>query len=132
MAEQAGFRIGDEFYPFPDNYTLGDSVLIETLTGLDMEEFAEKLAESEGSARIFAGLIGVAVWRQNPRWSSAKAARFVESLDLTTISSEAPEEEPDEDPPSPPPAEDDDGGTLSDGSIEPVSESIALPVSGLA
>lgn len=127
MAQEAGFRIGEEFYPFPDNYRIGDSVLIEMLTGLDMEDFAEALAESESSARVFAGLIGVAVWRQHPRWDLNKVARFVRDLDLSSIGAEGGGEEEEEDPPSPPQT----GGGESDesvsGSSEPAAASTSQP-----
>ena len=128
MPDQAGFRVGEEFYPFPDNYRIGDSVLIEMLTGLDMEDFAEALAEGEASARVFAGLIGVAIWRAHPRWDVNKAARFVHELDLSTITSEAPAEEGEgEDPPSPPQTGGGDNDDSASGSSEPADPSTSPP-----
>lgn len=112
--DQAGFEIAGVFYPFPDSYTIGDSVLVRMLTGMDMEEFGELLADSEGATsdpRLLIGLIGVAVWHKHPRWSVDRAARFVQQTDLDQLGFPESDEEGDAVPPAP------------EGSASPVSES---------
>lgn len=124
MDNEAGFRIDGILYPFPDSYTVGDSVLIKVLSGLDMEDYFEGLAEVQEQAaaltsgqarldpRLFAALIGVSVWRAHPRWSVERATQFVQRIDMDKLVTEQAvesieEETPEGDasPPAPTPTE---------------------------
>lgn len=154
MADEAGFRIDGILYPFPDSYTVGDSVLIKVLGGLDMEDYFEGLADvqeqtealARGQARIdprlFAALIGVSVWRGHPRWSVERVTQFVQGIDMDKLVTEqaatAFEDETPEDDASPPaqtktepePQENSNGaGHLTDASLPSlVDASKAEPV----
>ncbi len=143
MAEdQPGFEIAGAFYPFPDSYTIGDSVLVRMLTGLDMEEFGELLAdsddenaESRSDPRLLIGLIGVAVWHKHSKWSVERVARFVQNTDISLLDfPDAGAEESDALPPDgradgpETETEPDDGSQLpaETSNDEPASDSAAL------
>lgn len=86
----AGFRVGDQTYPLPTRFRLGDPVLIQELTGLPFDEFAELLAdETSRDPRRLIGMVGVAVWQKHERWTRDRALRFVESLDMESLELEA-------------------------------------------
>lgn len=106
---RAGFMIGDAFYPFPTAFRLGDPVLVEELTGLAWDEFVDRLpdendGDKDGTDPVaLIGLVGVAVWQQNPRWRRERVVRFVESIDQGDFTVSAPEpEEENGGPPAPP------------------------------
>ncbi len=99
MAQEAGFKIGDDFYPVPDHFTLGDAVLVKEVAGLEWEEFAAQLDGDGGtSARTLIGLVAVAVAHGEPRWSRDRVLSFVGAVDLRTFE----QVEGDEHPPATP------------------------------
>ena len=80
MADEAGFRLRGEFYPWPEYYDMGDAVVIERVTGMDMEEFAEAAGEAEygtTSMSVMAGMIAAAVRHKHPSWSPKRIAQLV-------------------------------------------------------
>lgn len=105
--ERVGFVIEDRFYPFPVSFRLADPVLVEELTGLGWDEFVDRLPSGEDSADgqgtdpvAMVGLVGVAVWQQNPRWRRDRVLRFIQSIEQNAIEFEAPDEEANGGPPA--------------------------------
>lgn len=98
------FQVGDETYSFPTRYRLGDALLIEELTGLDMEQFGARVDAltkpgAEGDLKALAGMLGVAVWQAHPQWTQARVVAFINDVDFSSFDVKAPEVQAD------PPAE---------------------------
>ncbi len=86
MAQEAGFKIGDDFYPVPDHFTFGDAVLVKEVAGLEWEEFAAELDGNGGtSARTLIGLVAVGVAHSEPHWNRDRVIQFVLAVDLRTF-----------------------------------------------
>lgn len=98
--DKPGFNIGDDFYPFPTNFRLGDPVLVTEVTGMEWNDFAELLDGGDGDPRTMTGLIAVAVWQKHPGWRRERALRYVEGLDLESLTFKQPEEAESADPPT--------------------------------
>lgn len=122
--EKAGFRIEGREYAFPSTFRLGDPVLVKLLTGMEFKDFAAALDDEDQreDPTILVGLIGVAVWQGNPRWTREKVIAYVQRIDLEgfeAFGGEAadppkpaatPEQEPEQEPePEPTTAADSDG-----------------------
>lgn len=92
--EQAGFRVGETFYPWPQAFRLGDPVLIREVTGMSWQEFIDALdGQGMEDPAVLNGMIAAAVWQANPRWKRDRVRAFVEAigfeeLDLKTDSEE--------------------------------------------
>lgn len=93
----ASFKINDVIYPIPTRFRTGDTVLVKELTGLEFEDFAERIddlreaferGEEPSDMLATIGLIGVAVWQSNERWTRDKARRFVENIDIQAVTAE--------------------------------------------
>lgn len=94
MAEE-GFVIGDRTYPFPTSFRLCDPVLVSQLTNMSWHQFVEMLEDAKDGSQdpaSMAGMIGVAVWQGNPRWTRDRVVRFVEQLDMDSVEVVAPDE----------------------------------------
>src|ERR671923_1348639 len=92
--EEAGFEIKDpraergRFYPWPTSFRLGDTVLVEKVTGLPWIEFNDRLPDDDdppetdvdGGADlvVLSGLMAVAIWQQHPQWRRERVVRYVE------------------------------------------------------
>jgi hypothetical protein len=117
---EAGFEIKHpeaeqgKFYPWPASFRLGDTVLVEKVTGLDWPDFAarlpnegEEVPDIEAAADdivIYIGLIAVSIWQHHPQWRRDKVAKYVEQLNLDRvvfIGGDEPDEDADERPPAP-------------------------------
>ena len=122
MAEE-GFTIEGRTYPVPTSFRLCDPVLVTQLTGMAWAAFVELLEDSEASdPTAMAGMIGVAVWQGNPKWTRDRVVRYVENIDLASVEVNAGEADA-----SPP-----DAGTpsLSDGSpalSNPAQDGLSAP-----
>lgn len=92
MSSEPGFRIGAEFFPMSDSYTLGDTVLIRRVTGMGMSEFAECLMDEARQADAMAGLVAVAVARRYPSWPAEKVTKYVFAIDFADLESVAGED----------------------------------------
>lgn len=93
MAE-SGFVIAGETYAFPTAFRLCDPVLVSKLTGMAWSEFVEALEDGgDGDPAVMAGMVGVAVWQANPRWTRERAVRFVEALSMDELEINAAEED---------------------------------------
>lgn len=91
MADQPGFSIGTEFYPFPSSFRLGDPVLVAEVTGIGWNEFTELL--DDGDPRTLAGLVAVSIWQKHPTWRRDKVVRHVEGLEMDALEFEDPGED---------------------------------------
>lgn len=101
MAEEAGFQIGKRLYPFPSSFRLGDPVLVKEVTGLDWQEFLDRIPDPDDPTQeddmiVVLGLIAVAVWQGNPTWRRDKVSRYAQGLDLSEIEAVGGEVEEDE------------------------------------
>ena len=111
MAAEPGFQIGDEFFPFPTFFTLGDAPLVQAVSGLEFEEFAAQIDDADGiSSRALIGLVAVAVAHQNERWTRDRVVKFVESVNWDAFQNVEGDERPPapataEESPSPEPSE---------------------------
>ena len=94
-----GFVIGDRTYPFVTVFRLCDPVLVSQLTNMTWHEFVELLDDDEADPAAMAGMIGVAVWQGNPRWTRERVVRYIEQLDMDSVDVIAPDDEADADPP---------------------------------
>jgi hypothetical protein len=106
----AGFKIDGEEFEFPSRFRLGDPVLIEEVTGLPFDAFAERLDDmnrriDEGEKNVsdmlvMTGLVAAAVWQAKPRWKRDRVVAFVNQVDIeTSFEASDPPEESDEVPP---------------------------------
>lgn len=89
MAE-AGYQIRNKFYAFPASFRLLDSVLIRELTGMAWAEFINAMPEDDdpdavGDPAVMVGLIGVAIWQQNPTWPRSKVSKFVQGISMEEV-----------------------------------------------
>lgn len=100
--KESGFEIEGRTYPFVGSFRLGDPVLVERLTGLDWNEWTDRLPDEDdptgelNDPLVMLGMVGVAVWQTNPRWSREKVARYVEQLDMSAVEVHAPDVEEDD------------------------------------
>lgn len=91
MAEQeAGYQIGKRFFPFPTSFRMLDAVLIRDLTGMNWDEFLGAMPDEDdpeaiGDPIVMAGMLGVAVWQQNPMWRRDKVVRFVQGVNIEEV-----------------------------------------------
>lgn len=106
MADQVtpAFIINGTEFPIPTRYRLGDPVLVCEVSGLDFQEFAERQPTggwlNGTDPQVLLGMIAVAVWQVNTRWSRSKVRRFVEEIDQDKFDFQLPEvEEVDDDDP---------------------------------
>jgi len=91
MSEKAGFKIGDRVYPFPEKFRMGDTILVHELTRLEFDDFSERLdaMQATGGAAaspdplVMIGLVGIALWQGNPRWSLDRAVRETQLIDFS-------------------------------------------------
>lgn len=118
----AAFKIGPDEFPIPTKFMLTDGPLVFDATGLEFDEFAERIdAMEEGSTdiRALTGLVAVAVSRGKPSWSRAQVVKYLGGVDLEAFAVEGG----DDGPPAVPPA-------AAAESPSPVSstESITSPV----
>lgn len=91
--ERVGFEIDGRFYPAPERFRALDPLLIHELTGMDFIDFSEALQDPERRRDpiLNVGVIGVAVWQGNPRWTREKIIRFMQNLDMDDIEPISPE-----------------------------------------
>lgn len=104
----AGFTVDGVDYDWAESYTLGDSVLIRAVSGMDMEEFGELLADAQEDdsparrdPRLLVAMVAVGIWRKHRRWPLDRVAQFALSIDFERFEIALPEE-PEEDDAGPP------------------------------
>lgn len=117
MADETGFKIGDRIYPLPEAYGSLDPVLVYEATGLDFQDFAERLQNIDGMKTDFValqGVVAVSIWHGNPDWTRQKVLKFMQNLDISSYEFVSAEGEADAGPPAV-------ADSLSPGSSEPSS-----------
>ena len=118
MAEKAGVEVYSRFYPWPEEFRLGDPVLVREVTGMDWPEFIGAMADQQESMRearetggeapdmdqvVLAGVIAVAFWQGNPQMSREKARRAIERCPqdrIEIVDGDGDEEDSEESPPA--------------------------------
>lgn len=87
--EKAGFEIDGVFYPIPEAFRLGDTVLVEELLPkrLTFKDFAEALDDEDArqNPAILIPFVAVAVWQKHKNWSRDKVKQFVERIDFESF-----------------------------------------------
>jgi hypothetical protein len=80
--QEPGFWIDGQHYPFPESYTLGQTILVSRITGDEFYKYSEALQEGTRDHAVIAAWAAVAVWHKNPEWSIDDVERFVMSIDI--------------------------------------------------
>ncbi len=75
--QEPGFWIDGQHYPFPESYTLGQTILVSRITGDEFYKYSEALQEGTRDHAVIAAWAAVAVWGKNPDWSIDEVERFV-------------------------------------------------------
>ena len=117
----AGFLIRDVLYPFAENFTFADAPLIREATGLEFEEFAERVdamqpdkdddgnpIEGTGKNDLLAisALVAVSISRAEPTWRRDRIVKFLAGVDVTSFDVQSPDVGPVQDDAGPPALED--------------------------
>jgi hypothetical protein len=86
-SQEPGFLINAIHYPMPSAFRVGDPMLVQEITGMEFPEFAAAIDDEDRRKNpvILAGLIGVAIWQRNPKFSRAKVVSLVERLQMDDI-----------------------------------------------
>jgi hypothetical protein len=132
MADNAtGFEIRGRLYPMPEGFRLCDPVLVEELTGLPFNTFAERLDEMGDSIRdggeaevdpvMLPGLIGVSVWQAHKTWARAKVIKWVQNVDIDEVDFKGGDSDDAEGEARPP---DESSSTSSSSSTKPQAEEL--------
>lgn len=107
----AGYQIGNKFYPFPTSFRMLDPVLIRDLTGLKWDEFLDLMPDDDepealGDPVVMAGMFGVAVWQVNTTWRRDRVVKYVQGINIEAVQAVGVEdaEGDEEDDASPPEA----------------------------
>lgn len=99
MAEEAGFKLDGEFYPWVDHYDIPTTIAVEYVTGIPFSEFAEMLDESgdEPSVTVMAGMMAAGIAQKYPGRSPRQIKRLLgfdlASDNLEIVRAEAVEQE---------------------------------------
>jgi hypothetical protein len=101
MPDESGFKLNEEFFPWPDHYDTGDTIIIERVTGLSMIEWAEELeqADPEGgrmSMSAMAGMMAAAMRQKHPGWKHRRIEELIYASNLGGEAFEIINTEPDE------------------------------------
>lgn len=97
--QEPGFWIDGDHYPFPESYTLGQTILVSRITNDEFYKYSEALQDGTRDHSVIAAWAAVAVWHKHPDWSIDEVERFVMgvSIDAFEIASGPGEDNP---PPS--------------------------------
>ena len=135
MAAEAGFNLNGEFFPWAEHYDMGDAIIIERVTGMDLQEFAEA-GDTDGgraSVSVMAGMMAAAMRHKHPGWKHRHIEELIQNSDLAGDNIEFINPEPvAEVVQLPPPATDDaasSGESSSTSTDEPASSSDETPPS---
>lgn len=110
------FKVGEEAFPQPESYRLGDCELINDLVGLEFSEYARRLEEAVDQKTLVA-MFAVAVWQKHPNWRREDVIRFVEQVDMADFEVPSGDDGPPAEPattpetPSPSPGTSDESTT---------------------
>lgn len=105
-ARKPGFEIDHVYYPFPDAFRLGDTVLVQELlpaplTFLDFTEALDDEAQRKNPVFLIP-LVAVAIWQRHKTWKRDKVVKYVEQINFESFESVAGDDEPEEDEARPP------------------------------
>ena len=81
------FVIGGQEYPMATTFRLVDPVLVREATGMAWADFVEALDDESRRAdpTVLLGLLAVAVWQAHPRWTRDRVLRFLEDVEITSV-----------------------------------------------
>lgn len=79
MADEAGFKLDGEFFPWSDNFDIPTCMLIEQVTGMPFEEFAEAIdaGGDSVSVSVMAGMMAAGIHKKYPNWTTRKIKRLL-------------------------------------------------------
>jgi len=80
--QEPGFWIDGQHYPFPESYTLGQTILVSRITKDEFYKYSEALQDGTRDHSVIAAWAAVAVWQKHPDWSIDEVERFVMSVSI--------------------------------------------------
>ena len=80
--QESGFWIDGQHYPFPESYTLGQTILVSRITNDEFYKYSEALQNGTRDHAVIAAWAAVAVWNKHPDWSIDEVERFIMSVDI--------------------------------------------------
>jgi hypothetical protein len=111
VVADAGLRVNGTFYPLPKSYTLGEAEVVERVTGMNVQQFAEALPNqaTKPDVRVLIAFVWHAMHREN----SALTVDDVRALEFDELNWEGLEEGDVADPPPETSAESNESSTTS-------------------
>ncbi len=98
--QEPGFWIDGQHYPFPESYTLGQTILVSRITGDEFYKYSEALQEGTRDHSVIAAWAAVSVWTKNPDWSIDEVERFIMAVPIDAFEIQSGTQEEDSPPPS--------------------------------
>jgi hypothetical protein len=98
MTEEAGVRLGGDFYPFDVPIKTTDGRLIREATGLSFREWAQALNAGEFEGVL--GLTACSIARSHPDWRRDDVVHYLESFDMDQFQEILPKTGVKESPPA--------------------------------
>lgn len=96
---EPGFWIDGQHYPFPESYTLGQTILVSRITKDEFYKYSEALQEGTRDHAVIAAWAAVAVWQKHPDWTIDAVERFVMGVDIERFELDSGATEAGENPP---------------------------------
>ena len=98
--QEPGFHIDGKHYPFPESYTLGQTILVSRITRDEFYKFAEAIQEGTRDHSVIAAWAAVSVWQGNPDWTIDQVERFIMGIDIEAFDVASGEQDDTDPPPS--------------------------------
>ena len=79
MADEAGFKLDGEFYPWATHYDIPTCMVVEQVTGMPFEDYAEAADEAgdRPSVTIMAGMMAAAIHQKYPNYTARKLRKLL-------------------------------------------------------
>ena len=98
MADEAGFKLDGEFFPWSESYDIPTCMVVEQVTGMPFEAFVEAIDDSTGtdsvSVSVMAGMMAASIYHKYPNWSTRKIKRLLafdpgsDALEIVNVDTE--------------------------------------------
>lgn len=117
MVEEAGFKVGDQFFPLTTKARLPDIALVEQVTGMTWSQFIERYAlldiDSPDDTLVTVGFLAMSIARKYPTWPRDRVLRYLNAIDEEDVQFIAPEAADDGEDDARPPADRGNGAPAS-------------------